>query len=171
MKKTLIVVFACALLGASWWLVSPLFLDKEVSEGLPPVEENQEPSENAKDEAENKESGTEPTEMASKMFAGKFKGADAKHQAAGKVITVEAEEGLFIRFEEFEVTNGPDLYVYLVKQDEETKEGIELGKLKGNKGSQNYLIPEGIDLEVYQKVVIWCKAFDEDFGYASLERQ
>jgi len=44
------------------------------------------------------------------------------------------------------------------------REYIDLGLLKGNKGSQNYVIPEGY--ENYYTVVIWCKQYGVLFSYA-----
>jgi Electron transfer DM13 len=34
-----------------------------------------------------------------------------------------------------------------------------LGKLKGNKGSQNYNVPKNVDLSKYKVVPIWCNRF------------
>ncbi|MAF59790.1 hypothetical protein CL631_03025 [bacterium] len=38
-----------------------------------------------------------------------------------------------------------------------------LGKLKRNKGSQNYEIPEGTDLSKYASVVVYCYPFNVVF--------
>jgi hypothetical protein len=54
----------------------------------------------------------------------------------------------------------------MAKEDEDF---IDLGSLKGNIGDQNYLVPEGADLERYQSVVIWCRRFTSPFGAAPLE--
>ncbi len=50
-----------------------------------------------------------------------------------------------------------------MKNNEDVKnyQYIELGKLKGNKGDQNYEIPEGIDVNEYGSVSVWCKRFNE----------
>jgi hypothetical protein len=69
--------------------------------------------------------------------------------------------------EDFSSTNGPDLYVYL-STDDSASEFVNLGQLKANKGNQNYEIPEGTDIEKYDKVLIWCKAFSVLFGSAEL---
>jgi hypothetical protein len=49
-------------------------------------------------------------------------------------------------------------------------EKIELGKLKGNEGDQNYDLPAGADLNQYQAVVIYCERFHAIFGVAKLEK-
>ena len=58
-----------------------------------------------------------------------------------------------MRFENLDVSNGPDLYVYLT-MDTTAKDFVSLGRLKGNIGNQNYLIPENIDFEKYNTVLI-----------------
>ncbi len=34
---------------------------------------------------------------------------------------------------------------------------VEIGKLKGNQGAQNYDIPAAVDLQKYNAVVIYCE--------------
>lgn len=46
---------------------------------------------------------------------------------------------------------------------------IDLGRLKGNKGSQNYLVPRGADVAGYHSVTIWCDRFNVSFGAAALK--
>lgn len=93
---------------------------------------------------------------------------DGIHDAVGEVFIIEAEDGSkFLRFENFKVSNGPDLYVYLAT-DETASDYVSLGKLKGNIGNQNYLIPPGADLSNQDTVLIWCKQFSVLFGSAKL---
>ena len=66
--------------------------------------------------------------------------------------------------------NGPDLYVYL-SVGKDTSDIVNLGRLKGNIGNQNYEIPTGTDLSKYNTVLIWCKAFSTLFGSAKLSSQ
>ena len=47
---------------------------------------------------------------------------------------------------------------------------MELGKLKGNEGDQNYEIPAGTDLNKYHAVSIYCERFNANFGTAPLEK-
>ena len=44
---------------------------------------------------------------------------------------------------------------------------IDLGALKGNRGDQQYRIPDGVRLAGHT-VVIWCRAFSAPFGKATL---
>jgi len=71
-----------------------------------------------------------------------------------------------LTFENFQVTNGPDLRVYLTS-DGNVKNGIHLENLKGSKCSQNYSLDD-IDVGVYDVVVIYCQPFGVYFGQAEL---
>lgn len=73
----------------------------------------------------------------------------------------------FLRFENFEVDNGPDLNVYLFNPNN-PDDYIDLGDLRGNIGDQNYELPQGIDLNTYSEVSIWCVRFSVGFGSAQL---
>ncbi|QMU53845.1 MAG: hypothetical protein GKS07_02320 [Nitrosopumilus sp.] len=95
---------------------------------------------------------------------GEFKGADFFHNAKGLAKIIENGDQTFLRFEMFEVTNGPDLRVYLTT-DGDVKNGIQIDKLKGSTGDQNYLL-EGIDVDDYNTVVIYCQPFGVYFGQA-----
>ncbi|WP_171050977.1 DM13 domain-containing protein [Bacillus sp. BHET2] len=102
--------------------------------------------------------------MKTDELMGTFSGADSGHTAKGSVMVSDKN----IRLEDFEVTNGPDLYVYLVEEGQETKDGVSLGELKGNMGNQNYEVPKGESVSAGMKIVIWCKQFNVDFGSAEL---
>ena len=144
-KKTLIitaaVIFVVIVLPLAWYLLSPLFIDQVVSEEAP--------------------------EEASVMRMASFSGTDSFHKVSGTASIIESDTGKFLRFDDFQSTNGPDLYVY-VATDLEASEFINLGRLKGNIGSQNYPISENINLEEYPYVLIWCQRFSTLFGHAKL---
>jgi hypothetical protein len=105
-------------------------------------------------------------------LSGQFVGAgDGIHNTEGIAKEIRLEDGKkFIRFENFKVTNGPDLFVYL-STDKSASDFIDIGRLKANIGNQNYEIPEGTDLTKYGTVLIWCKAFSVLFGSADLKSQ
>lgn len=128
----------------AYWTLSPLFYDVAVNERLP-------------------QAGGATAET------GLFLGADSFHFAEGTVTLVDAAAEKVIRFkEDFKVRNGPDLYVWLVRDGKVEDGYIDLGRLKGNLGAQNYTIPAHVDLEGYNTVIIWCKAFSVLFGSATL---
>ena len=93
---------------------------------------------------------------------------DGFHKAEGiaKVINI-ADGRTFLRLENLKTTNGPDLYVYL-SVGKDALDIVNLGRLKGNIGNQNYEIPAGTDLSKYNTALIWCKAFSTLFGSAKL---
>ncbi len=101
-------------------------------------------------------------------YRGVFEG-DA-HPTAGDAIVLGNGTGQrFLRLENFETSNGPDVNVYLVNRSTgDVSDYIDLGDLKGNIGDQNYEIPAGVDLDVYDDVVIWCVRFGVGFGDAQL---
>lgn len=91
-----------------------------------------------------------------------LKGNDAK----GKAVIVSIGGFSFLRFQDFEITNGPDLHVYMTAEGD-VSTGIDLGKLKGSIGDQNYAL-NGIDLKTYHTVVIYCQPFHLYFAEAKL---
>jgi hypothetical protein len=105
------------------------------------------------------------------LYVGEFVGVnDGIHNAEGQVKVLELNDSTdFLRLEDFKATNGPDLYVYL-STDKSASDIVNLGRLKGNVGNQNYEIPQGTDLSKYTTVLIWCQAFSVLFGSAELEQ-
>ena len=99
------------------------------------------------------------------LKTGEFEGL-AGHNAKGIAKIIQVNDMTFLRFENFEVTNGPDLRVYIT-QDGDIKNGIHLEKLKGSKGNQNYELND-INIEQYNSVVIYCQPFGVYFGEAKL---
>ena len=100
---------------------------------------------------------------------GNFLGAgDGFHNAEGVAKIIQLADGTdILRLENFKTTNGPDLYVYL-STDKTNADIVNLGRLKGNIGNQNYLIPAGTDITKYNTALIWCRAFSVIFGSAQL---
>ena len=107
-----------------------------------------------------------------KPLMGNFVGAgDGIHNAEGVAKVIALSDGkTFLRLENLKATNGPDLYVYL-STGKDASDIVNLGRLKGNIGNQNYEIPTGTDLSKYNTVLIWCKAFSTLFGSAKLSSQ
>ena len=99
------------------------------------------------------------------LKSGTFEGL-AGHDAEGIAKIIQVNDMNFLRFENFQVTNGPDLRVYITS-DGDVKNGIHLEKLKGSKGDQNYSL-DGVDVGVYDTVVIYCQPFGVYFGQAEL---
>ncbi|MGB5757128.1 MAG: DM13 domain-containing protein [Acidimicrobiales bacterium] len=105
--------------------------------------------------------------------SGSFIGLE--HPAVGQATILSDGERRFLRFENFETDNGPDLFVYLVAEaGAEGDRGlfdddfVNLGPLAGNIGDQNYEVDIDLDLDRYNTVVIWCDRFNAAFGAADL---
>lgn len=100
------------------------------------------------------------------------------HDTKGSATIFRLADGKrVLRLTDFETSNGPDVRVYLVAaedaMDSETVKSaghIELGKLKGNVGDQNYDIPADVDLGKYRAVTIWCARFGVNFGTAPIKK-
>lgn len=107
------------------------------------------------------------------LAQGTFRGTDDFHKGSGSATAYAFADGsTVLRFEDFSVTNGPALSVFLTKNADGTKgEGAyDLGKLKGNKGNQNYDIPSDVDMNEYKGVLIYCVPFKVPFAVATLEK-
>lgn len=104
---------------------------------------------------------------------GSFVGIDAVHKGSGTAKIIQQNNESYLRFENFSVTNGPDLYVYL--SDSKTPGNTlaslgnytNLGTLKGNIGDQNYDIPTEHASD--RTVIIWCQQFGVLFSFAVME--
>ena len=103
------------------------------------------------------------------LRTGSFVGVgDGIHNAEGIAKVIPIQDGSnILRLENLQVTNGPDLYVYLAT-DKSASDFVSLGKLKANNGNQNYDIPLETDLTKYDTVLIWCRPFSVLFGSAEL---
>jgi pentapeptide MXKDX repeat protein len=113
--------------------------------------------------------------MAKTLFTGKFHGK--VHKTEGRATVYQEADGkLALRLTGFKTSNGPDVHVVLVAAYEDTNsfksdtEKVELGKMKGNEGDQNYEIPAGTDLTKFRTVSIYCVRFNANFGAAPLEK-
>lgn len=155
--KICVVLGILTSLAIAYWLGSPLFINKKVSEKITDIQS----------------SAPETVSAAPSMTVvaqGNFIGADNFHKAEGTAKLIKANNKYFIRLEDdFKTTNGPDLFVYFGKNGAYAKEA-RVSALKGNIGSQNYEVPENINPVDYTEVWIWCRAFFVPFGHASLQQ-
>lgn len=99
------------------------------------------------------------------VSSGAFEGLYG-HSAAGTAQVIRVGDQSYLRFEDFAVTNGPDLKVYLTPTGE-VGDGKLLADLKGSRGSQNYLLSDE-DLEIASYVVIYCQPFHVYFASAQM---
>ena len=115
-------------------------------------------------------------EKSAKVLAkGEFHKADKAGSGTATIYQL-ADGKRVLRLTDFSVDNGPDLHVRLIAADDAKDtasvakaDHVELGKLKGNKGNQNYDLPENEDLSKYKVVSIWCNRFSVNFAAAPLK--
>ena len=111
-----------------------------------------------------------------KLKEGEFEDQDSFHKGSGQAAIYQGPDGSrVLRLENLDVTNGPDLHVILTPNKDPNSQGdvkttgwVDLGKLKGNKGNQNYPIPADVDVSIQGSVVIYCKPFHVIFSVATL---
>lgn len=102
---------------------------------------------------------------------GSFYGID--HSAEGTASVYEQDGDFVLRFEDdTDIQNGPDLYVWVLPSADyeggTPPDYIDLGKIKGNVGGQNYELPANFDPAVHRSVLVWCLRFGVPFAAAPL---
>ncbi len=145
-----------------WFQPQKLLIDERVSDDLP-----------AATDARPQTAGDDTPATSSVSSKHAFISRD--HGTDGTVRIVQAADGrTIVRIEGLDTDNGPDLYLYLSTNTANGDEGafdddyVSLGRLKGNKGDQNYDLPEGVDVGDFRTVLIWCKRFSVPFANATL---
>lgn len=97
------------------------------------------------------------------------------HSAAGRAAVVLTGGRRVLTLRRFRIDPGPNVRVWLVPRSAKGDGQIprdyrDLGKLKGNKGNQQYRIPAGVDLRRYRSVIFWCVPFTQTLARANLVR-
>ncbi|MFG2836952.1 DM13 domain-containing protein [Streptomyces zaomyceticus] len=174
----LIVAIILAGVGLYWFQPWKLWQDETVEEALPSVAPTAAGPEPTTSVLPSTSTSPSPTEEGPRTVA---QGSliSHEHTTTGTVKLIRLPDGSHtVRLENLDTSNGPDLRVWLT--DAPVKEGkagwhvfddgkyVSLGKLKGNKGDQNYAVPAGADLSGLTSVAIWCDRFDVSFGAAKL---
>lgn len=110
---------------------------------------------------------------------------DAVRQTAGKVTLYRSADGsLLLRFDDFNVTNAPQMAVYLVatptppidlkaaiKKEDFDISGVshfEVGPLLGSRGNQQFDLPRELPITSYQSVVIYSESLRIVYAFAEL---
>lgn len=112
---------------------------------------------------------------------GTFEGAgDGAHHVSGRVQVLQADGAYYLRFEEYDQTQGPDVFVYLTQSADarstsEVESGLRVlieggadGGESTKEGDFQQRLPDGFDPSRYDGVVIWCDQFNVLFGRAAL---
>jgi hypothetical protein len=152
------------IVGFAYWTISPFFINTTLNEELPGKNSTQTTTFGRQEPPRESETTTAPAPAAS--ASAPIVDTPA-HPASGTVRVVEANGTTYLRYENFQTLNGPDLFVYLAT-DLEASEFINLGDLKATEGNINYEIPVGTDLSKYKYALVWCRAFGVLFNSADL---
>ncbi len=179
MKSPIKILLSLLAVGLFGWLafgffgIQALFTNKEVNEEIPDAVSNL-----ISDSSEITTDNELPQQILGK---GAFEQGDSTYTISGNVFLSQVDGSQNVTFTDFEVSNGPDLYVYAIKTsstDNKTVkntvangEFIRLGKLKGNIGNQSYTLESDLDLSEYGVISIWCQRFSRNFGSALLTSQ
>jgi len=220
MKRIIGIGLVLVCCGVAYWLISPLFIQREVTEDTTLTDVQQDEVKQAIDtfvaaeeqgtaeegavdvgkkemediknmedvvveesmsdvlDTEAKESDTqnpaqETQDTANVIASGSF--VDVAHEGSGtaKIISLGKNKDTVLSLVDLAVSNGPDLRVLLSKNSEvraaaDLGDYIEVEKLKGNIGTQHYILPEGVDVTAYRSVIIYCKPFRVVFNVADL---
>jgi hypothetical protein len=166
-----LVAGAVAAVGAvAWFQPQKLFIDERVDEALPLATPPPDSKPNTSPgQPRNRRAEPEPKVLSTSPFR------SLGHATSGRAIALELADGRrFLRLDDLRTSNGPDLFVYLstaaadAPRDTFDDDFVSLGRLRANQGNQNYAIPDGVALDRYQSVVIWCRRFTYAFGAAAL---
>jgi hypothetical protein len=163
-----LVVVALAGFAVYWFAPQRLLLNERVDEALPAATGAPTPTSTGP-------VGEQPAPERLVLASGGFQSLE--HGTSGRAIVLELADGRrFLRLENLDTSNGPDLRVYLTDQPLSDDwhvwdDGVivDLGALKGNVGSSNYEISAGMDLSRFRTAVVWCRRFEVGFGVAPLD--
>ena len=75
---------------------------------------------------------------------------------------------LLLALEDMIISNGPDLHIYLSKENDPIN-FIDFGKLKSTNGNQVYEIPFNTDLSMYKHALVHCQLYNHLFGNTELK--
>jgi hypothetical protein len=97
------------------------------------------------------------------------------HDASGRAAVVLTGGRRVLTLRNFRIDPGPRVRVWLVPRSAKgdgqiPKDYKDLGRLKGNRGNQQYAIPRGVDLRRYRSVIFWCVPFTQTLARADLVR-
>jgi hypothetical protein len=158
--------------GVVWFQPQKLLINQQVDEP-PPAADGSRPAAATPGSGPVGSRGPAGSTRPATIAAGRFRSLG--HPTSGRALALQLPDGRrFLRLAALHTSNGPDLFVYLSTaradgpRDRFDDDFVALGRLKGNRGNQNYQIPTGVDLGRYPTVVIWCRRFSYAFGAAPL---
>jgi len=99
-----------------------------------------------------------------------------KKSIKGNWSVVQENGQTIIRFaDDFKTKNGPDLKIFLSPQTIQAVNGktatagsVNLGVLKSTNGTQDYVLPAGVNLADFNSVLVHCEAYSILWGGGAL---
>ena len=94
------------------------------------------------------------------LRTGDFEGVG--HRASGRVSLYRLpDETVVLQLDGIDIQSGPDYDLYVVPgADREDRDGgVRIGDLRANKGSDYYVVPDGVAVDRELTVLVWCEAF------------
>jgi len=172
-----VVLTAAVAFVLVWFQPQKLFIDKRVDEPIPTVTPDQPKRSAAEPATRPSAQPAAPAETQTgtpdELARGEFVSLDHGTTGVARVLDVGGGRRV-VRLEGLDTSNGPDLYLYLSASPASGPEGafddeyVNLGRLKGNQGDQNYELPADTDLSRFPTVLIWCDRFNSAFGAVDL---
>ena len=145
------IIAVIVISAVGWYLLSPLFLKGD--------------------------KGSENIDLNSQeiLYHGTLNAVDSVHKGEGDIYIVTQSGIMKVLFVDVQITNGPDLYVYLSDKTSFSSTTDSPGSFK-NLGTLDYThgnfsvsIPGGTPLDNFNSVLIYCKQFSVVFTWATLE--
>ncbi len=176
-KQRLILISAITFaIVAAIYAYSYVFKNKTLSEAIPTSNQSPKASNSpspASPQANSISPNPSPQQTIntnSTLATGNFRSAPGE-RASGTVHIIKVDGRTYVRFEaDTNIGPSPDPIVTL-GNGERADLSINLGSLKGTKGSQNYEVPNSINIGKYSQVIIYCRSFHVPIGFANLTRQ
>lgn len=116
--------------------------------------------------------GMEPANILSK---GDFYNVDKQGKGTVTLYKLPTGERALRLSEDFEVSNDPDLAVWLsevphpnTSVEAQNSPHVQIAALKATRGPQNYIVPPEIPTEKIRSVVLWCVPVPSAYAIASL---
>lgn len=152
-KNKLVVGIVILVIAVAHYLFSPLLISIEANDNIPEVNYVFGPI------------GTSVKPIVASLTGDLI---SFEKSAYGNVAIYDNNGQKILRFEDFQIVNGPGLSVYLAT-DITSEDFIDLGEVKATKGNVNYELPIEIDFEKYDTVLIWCETHNKLYSYAELK--
>ncbi len=180
MRRWLLPIAAVAVVvaaaGLYWFQPWRLVTNKTVHDALPEIVATTAPATATAAPATAAPATGAPATPAAAVLLAEGSFVSHEHATKGRAQLVRQPAGTYqVILRDLDTSDGPDLRVWLTDQpvgDDwftfDDGRYVEVGKLKGNRGTQVYTVPATVDVTGLRSVSIWCKRFSVSFGAAPL---